>query len=185
MKIGLTGGVAMGKSTVAGIMTDLGLSVVSADQIARTCLDRIEVQDEVAQLLGLPTPLDRRRLLQLVSEREDSRRILNRVLHPLVMFELRQSVADVCEIPLLIEGCLLAEFERIVVVTCEPAAQLRRLVARVGDETLAKKLISTQLANNVKVAFSDTIINTDVSIEELRAEIPKKLREIGVLNLAL
>ncbi len=184
MRTAVTGGIAEGKSTVVAIMADLGLTIISADATARECLDRPEVAAEVAMALGLGLPLDRVHLRALVAEDHDARGELNRILHPLIRAELAKSAADIFEIPLLIESSLQGDFDRVIVVTCGPEEQLRRLTARVGDEKLAKRLISLQIPTSAKEKFADAIIDTRMAPEALRGEVKKKLAEIGVLHLA-
>lgn len=160
-KIGLTGGVAEGKSTVLGYLRDAGLTTASADAAAREVFTSHEA--ELAELLQRPLPLDRAEMRARMTTDKDLRRSINHLMHRLVVEQLVGQRADVVEVPLLIEACMMSMFDEIWVVTCGPEEQLRRLTSRLGSAEEARRLIATQLPTRVKRVFANEVIRTDQS----------------------
>jgi dephospho-CoA kinase len=158
-RIGLTGGIAEGKSTVLGYLREFGLQTASADDAARAVFDQI--QPVLGEILELPTPIDRSAMRQKITQDFFLRRRVNAAMHGPIVAWLAEASADVVEVPLLIEACLMSSFEKIWVVTCGPDEQLRRLSERLGSEESARQMIATQLPSRVKIAFADTVIRTD------------------------
>ena len=161
LNVALTGGIAEGKTTVLRMFSELGLSTVSADEVARGVLEDAEVQGRVRERLGLSGAMDRGKILEAIAADPAKRRSLNEIMHPEVLARLVLEQADVVEVPLLVETCLHTAFRRVWVVTCGAEEQLRRLIERTGDEGTALRLLSTQLPTAVKRAFADRTIRTD------------------------
>lgn len=159
-RIAVTGGIAEGKSTVAGYLKDLGYSVASSDEVGREVFRTESVQHALAKLLGVAAPVDP----ALVRARLDDpaiRRSVNAITHPEIVRRIRSDRAEVFEIPLLVETCLQGEFDRVWVVTCGEEEQLRRLTVRLGNSDEARKQIATQLPTRAKIAFADSVIRTN------------------------
>jgi dephospho-CoA kinase len=159
-KIAITGGIAEGKSTVLGYCRDAGTAVCSVDEVARSIFDSEPVQAGLARLLGQPFPIARADVRKAIVASPVVRRALNHLTHPLLLDAIRRSDATVFEVPLLVETCLIGEFDQIWVVTCGPEEQLKRLSERIGRED-ATALIRTQLPTTVKTPFADAIIRTN------------------------
>jgi dephospho-CoA kinase len=159
-RIAITGGIAEGKSTVAGYLRELGYVVDSSDRVAREVYERPDVQIEIAELLGLSAPVPRETVRAAISD-DRIRRALNRITHPRILAAHRESSAAVIEVPLLIEACLQSLFDRVWVVTCGEQEQLRRLTARLGSEEEAAGMIRTQLTSRAKIPFGDRIVRTN------------------------
>lgn len=160
-RIAITGGIAEGKSTVAGYVRDLGFMVESSDRVAREVFNSAEVQSSLAALLNLEPPVSPEDMRQALRGNDEIRRTLNRLTHPRIVDVLSASPAQVIEVPLLIETCLQGVFDRVWVVTCGPEEQLRRLIERLGDEESARSLIRTQLTSDAKLAFADRVLRTN------------------------
>lgn len=160
-RIAITGGLAEGKSTVLGYLRDEGVSVLSADEVARTVFYSEPVQQGLAVALGVPAPLSRGVLAARIAADPAIRRTVNKLMHAEVWREIQASRAQAVEIPLLVEACLAPEFDRVWVVSCGRAEQLRRLSARVGSAALAKSMLAMQLPTAVKATFADRIVRTN------------------------
>lgn len=159
-RVAITGGIAEGKSTVLGYCRDAGYPVCSVDELARTVFDSDPVQTGLAKLLGQPFPIMRADVRKAIVASPVVRRALNHLTHPLLLDAIHKSDAAVFEVPLLVETCLLGEFDRIWVVTCGPEQQLERLSQRIGPQD-AKALIETQLPTRAKTPFADAIVRTN------------------------
>src|SRR5579864_3111167 len=144
LRIGLTGGIASGKSTVAQRFTELGVPVIDADVAARAVVaPGKRGLAEIAERFGSGViakngELDRRALRNLIFSDPGSRRELEAILHPLIRADMEQSAEMavgpyvVMAIPLLVEGGSQDRVDRILVVDVDEAAQLQRLLARDG-----------------------------------------------------
>lgn len=175
-RIAVTGGAAVGKSTVMGFLADSGRAVASADAIAREVYHRPEVQAKIAEASGLLVPVDRSQLLRAMASNPVLRRAVNSAMHPAIAAALAESAAEFFEVPLLLESCLQGSFDRIWVVDCGPDEQLERLVQRLGDEAEARRLVAAQLPPAARVAFADVLIRTNQPPATVRDDISKILR---------
>jgi dephospho-CoA kinase len=176
MRIAVTGGIAEGKSTVMGYLRDLGETTASSDEIARSVFDRSDIQEQIARLTGTEMPVDRAHLRDMLSERPGLRRRLNELMHPAIWRGIADTGAVWIEIPLLVETCLQGHFNRVWVVTCGSDEQHRRLLARIGDEAQANRLISTQLSSEIKIPFGDEIIRTNRPESVVQGDVRQALR---------
>src|SRR5688572_28097620 len=118
LRIAITGGVAEGKSTVLRYVQEHGLTVASADDLARDAFNERYTQESIANLLGVEPPVSTKLVRDSILREPRLRRALNRLTHPQIVRSLEQSVATAIEVPLLIETCLQGHFDRIWVVTC-------------------------------------------------------------------
>jgi dephospho-CoA kinase len=157
--VGLTGGIACGKSTVAAMVRARGVPVVDADVVAREVVaDGTEglalVKARFPSVVG-PGGIDRRALRDLVSRSEEARRDLEQILHPLIGDRIVRTLADLAqqgaplafvEAALMIETGTYRRYDAVVVVVASPEVQLRRLMARDGmREEDARRFIATQM----------------------------------------
>lgn len=165
MRVAITGGAAEGKSTVVAYMAALGLTTVSADDLAREAYNDPPVQEWIRFELG---STDRSKVRSALLHDSTFRRRLNSVTHPRILVKLRECMADVFEVPLLIETCLQPYFDVVWVVTCGHAEQLRRLEERLGSRTAAEAFLHTQLPTRAKFAFADRIVRTNSDEESVR-----------------
>lgn len=171
--VGLTGGIASGKSTVSGMLADLGAVVIDHDQLAREVVAAgtpglaAVVRRFGAQLLAPDGGLDRSRLGALIFGDDAARRDLDAIIHPLVWQrsdELQRAAgADaviVHDIPLLLETGQQDDFDVLVVVDVPPAEQLQRLIARNGlSRKQAQARIAAQASRAQRLAAADVVID--------------------------
>ena len=195
--MGLTGGIATGKSTVSAMFAHLGAKVVDADLLAREvvmpgqpALARIaaEFGRDVLQEDGA---LDRKRLGDIVFADADKRRRLEEITHPAIRAR-QQRILSVYEeegyeglviwdVALLIETSAAGSMDRVVVVIADPDTELSRLVARDGSsEEDARRRIASQMPLAEKVKVADYVIDNSGP----RAETERRVREVHRALLA-
>ena len=185
MVIGITGGIATGKSQVTGLFASKGATTFSADEAARAVLNKNgPALQEIAQAFGSDTlrpdgQLNRAALARVVFQDPKARETLNRIMHPPIRRLLRDQIEAAqddlppgsviaVEIPLLFENNLQAWFERIVVVTTSETVQIARLRARDGlSEVEARKRLAAQWPLAEKVARADDVIVNEGTQEDL------------------
>jgi len=179
MQIGITGGVATGKSTVATLFRKRGATVFSADEAAREVVQPgSSALDAIAKAFGreilLPDgPLDRAALGRRVFADPEARATLERITHPLILERLRAQIDSAraalgpdatiaVEVPLLYEAGMEDWFDHVIVVACAPAVQMERLRARSGlSEEEAQRQIAAQLPLDEKVRRAHITIWND------------------------
>jgi len=183
-RIGLTGGIASGKTTVANLFAALGVPVVDTDLLAREVvapgsplLAQIAARFGAAVLMQ-DGSLDRREMRARVFSEPAERLWLEQLTHPAI----RALTDERCEaavgpyvivaIPLLVETGAADRFDRVLVVDCEPEVQLARLTARDGatrDQALA--MLAAQVPREKRLAVADDVIHNDGDIARLRDQV--------------
>jgi len=181
LRIGLTGGIASGKSTVAQRFVELGVPVIDADAAARAVVapgkpGLAAVTERFgSRVLAENGELDRRALRDLVFKDPDSRRDLEAILHPLIRAEMEQSAKlaigpyIVMAIPLLVEGGSRERVDRVLVVDVDEAVQLQRVMARDGC-TLeqARAILASQASRSARLAAADDVLPNTGTVTDLR-----------------
>lgn len=192
--VGLTGGIACGKTTVAKMFADLGIPVVDADELAREVVEpgttglQLIVDEFGEGVLDEAGRLDRKKVGEMVFGDEEVRETLNAIMHPLIGAAGADHIMAHQNDPapyLLYEGALLVEtrayeaFSALVVVSAEESLQRLRLIARDGfSVSAANARIGSQLPLARKVAVADYVVtnNGDLqSTEKQVTEIHEKL----------
>ncbi len=192
--IGLTGGIASGKSTASRILRELGAPVVDADVLAREVVEPgTEGWRQVIEAFGhgivLPGgQLDRRRLARLVFADEAARGRLNAIIHPRVRERMQAAVEEartagepavVLDVPLLMEGGLDAACDQVWVVYVDEETQLFRLMQRDGlPPEEARRRIAAQLPLREKAARADVVIYNTGAVEETRRQVETQWRQV-------
>jgi dephospho-CoA kinase len=183
MRVGLTGGVGSGKSTVARLLAGHGAVVIDADAIAREVVEPdTPGYDAVVAHFGdvvvADGRLDRPALAAIVFNDETQREALNAIVHPLVgqrMGELMQSAPEgavaVWDIPLLVENNGAGGFEFVVVVEAPVEIRLARLAARGMAEQDARERMAVQASDEQRRAVADVVITNDGTLDELAAQV--------------
>ena len=186
MRIGLTGGIGSGKSTVARMLGAHGAAVFDTDAIAREVSGpggaAITPLREVfgAAFIDPQGALDRAAMRTLAFADAGARRRLEAILHPLIGAEVeRRAVASaatvqVFDVPLLVEsGRWRARVDRVLVVDCSDATQLRRVMQRSGwSAEMVQAVIAQQAHRSQRRACADAVIHNDgISLDELAAEV--------------
>jgi dephospho-CoA kinase len=196
--VGLTGGIASGKSTVAATFRDLGVPIVDADAVAReVVLPGTPGLTAIVSSFGpevlLPDgSLDRKKLGERIFGDEAARRTLNAITHPRIAAESARRVAElstgpapyvIYEAALLVENGLARAFDALVVVAVDPETQVRRLMARDGiDEAAARGRLATQLPLEDKIAMADHVIDNGGTREETRRRVEEVHRALSALG---
>lgn len=184
LRIGLTGGIASGKTTVADLFAARGVPVLDTDRIARDVVapGTPGLREVVAAfgpgVLAADGSLDRRALRERVFANPAERRRLESLLHPRIRAELeRRSAAaggpyQVLVIPLLVEGGGQTRVDRVLVVDCPEDVQLARLMARDGGtEAAARAILAAQASREERLAVADDVIVNDGPREALEAAV--------------
>lgn len=198
LRIGLTGGVASGKSTVAELFEARGVTVLDADRIARQVVLPGEpalaalVTALGSDILSRDGHLDRARLRRRLFADDATRRTVEGILHPAILGELgRQSVAapgpyQVLVIPLLVEGDRMDLVDRVLVVDCPEELQVERLMSRDGETREgALRMLAAQVARQERLAAADDVIVNDGPAGDLERQVAgldRKYREMAAEN---
>lgn len=196
--IGLTGGIASGKSTVSSMFTDMGITVIDADIEARLAVEPGEkaYNDVVSQfgagILLEDGRIDRPKLGSIIFNNEEKRLLLNSIVHPAVRermaikrqeAEAADEKAVVLDIPLLFESKLTGLVEKIIVVYVSEHTQLERLMERNGfSEEEALSRIKSQMPLKDKVDLADAVIDNGGSIEQSRQQLMDILNKWEIIR---
>ncbi len=190
--IGLTGGIGSGKSTVSQFLAELGAVILDADKVGHEALKPdTEVWHKVVAAFGkqILTPngeIDRNKLGEMVFRDSKSLSRLNRIIHPRMydrvkaqLEEYRRQGVDVVvlEAAILIEVNWTSLVDEVWVTVAPEATVLRRLKERIGlseSESLAR--IRSQLSSEERIKHASVVINTDCSLDELRARVEELWR---------
>jgi dephospho-CoA kinase len=201
LRVGLTGGVACGKSTVAKMFADLGATIVDADTIAHELyLPGHQVLQELVnhfgpEILKPNGELDRAKLATLVF---DGGRVeeLNKIVHPAVIRQQDQwmrslgekdpNAVAIVEAALILEAGVKDRFDRIMVVTCKPGQKVTRFAQRTGmSEDAARadveRRTKAQMPDEEKARRADFVIDNSGSVEETRHQVQRIYSELKVL----
>ena len=198
LKVGLTGGIATGKSFVLSTLKELGCEGMDADQTAREVVasGQPAFEEIVAHfgtdIVGQNGELDRAKLGAIVFHDAAHRETLNSIVHPRVFdaqarwmneIESRNPRAIVViDAALMIETGSFRRFDKLIVVHCDPDLQLQRLMNRnklTREEAVAR--ISSQMPSAEKLKFADFAINTSLGFEDTRRQVEllyQQLREL-------
>lgn len=181
LTIGLTGGIASGKSTAAGRFIELGIPVVDADDSARRVVAPGEpALDAVVHAFGggvltSAGELDRRALRQLVFREAGRRRELESILHPLIRADMDRRAAAapgpyvVYAIPLLIEGGERGRVDRILVVDADEETQIDRVMQRDGGTREdARAILAAQASREARLRAADDVLVNSGNVDDLR-----------------
>lgn len=194
--VGLTGGIATGKSTVAKILRDLSLPVVDADSIARevTSPNSIGLSKVVSEfgteILDATGALNRKYLADVIFSDPIKRQRLEEILHPLIQevraterLELERRGCELAfyDVPLLFEKKMKGEFDAVVLVYARPEVQKRRLQERdhLTDVQISERLLA-QIAIDEKIKLADFVIFNNGSLSELKANVQAVVKELGL-----
>jgi len=189
LRLGVTGGIGSGKSTVCQRLSGMGASVIDADAISRACTAvGGPALPAIAQAFGdavfkAPGVLDRDRLRDLVFDDPQARERLQALLHPMIAAEIERQTARAIvrevpciafDIPLLVESTRWRpNLHRVLVVDCSPATQIQRVGQRSGlDAISVKKIMSNQSSRAARLQSADFVIfNESLSIDEIDAQL--------------
>jgi len=192
--IGLTGGIASGKSTVAKILHDLGAAVINADALAREVVEPgraawEEIRANFGPDVFLPDQtLDRARLRTMIFNNPELRKTLEAIIHPRVRALAEQRIREhaaagfdiiVYEVPLLFEAKIHEWLRPVILVACNLETQRQRLMERDRvDACAAQKIIDAQMSLEEKRRLADYVIDNDGGVAELEQRVRGVLEKI-------
>lgn len=191
MVIGLTGGIATGKTTVSNYLKELGYSIIDADVIARQVVEpgtkglRMITDTFGEKVLTSDGLLDRQHLAQLVFTSSEQLQQLNRILQPIIRERIQEPISTskdpvvVIDVPLLYEQHYEDLCDVVMVVSAQPQQQLERLMNR-NHLTMneAKNRVASQMPLSSKERLADVVIDNNGSVEETRQQVKKWLNQV-------
>lgn len=198
IRLGLTGGIGSGKSTVAQMLAELGAAIIDADAIARSVtLPGGDAIGPIATEFGgdFITPqggLNRERMRELAFADIGAKRRLEAIVHPLVRREIQHQAEAavqqgrhcvVFDIPLLAESQRWRhELDRVLVLDCSPATQIERVMARSSlSRAAVEQIIAAQAPRLLRLAAADMVIANDgLPVAQLQAQVRQIAARLGL-----
>lgn len=198
LKVGLTGGIATGKTHVGSVFRRLGCWVIDADEVARTVVEPgqpayQEIEQEFgAEVISPKGTLDRARLGTLIFSDPQKRLRLNAIVHPRVMAEIQRRLGEleasgaggivIVDGALIIEAGVQAFFDKLIVVYCDREQQVRRLRQRDGlSRQEALQRIQSQMSTQEKRKYADFEIDTSGTFEQTEQQVVNIYRQLRTL----
>ncbi len=199
LAVGLTGSIAVGKSFVCGVFRELGCHVLDADQTARDVVAvGTDTLGEIVRQFGegfleADGSLDRKKMAAIVFADEEKRKLLNSIIHPRVIEahdawvrEIEKTDANaiaIIDAALMIESGGYKRFDKLIVVWCESAIQLQRLMLRDSlSETDARRRIAAQMPQDEKKLFADLLIDTSDGFDDTREQSLRVYRDLSAIS---
>lgn len=192
-KVGLTGGIACGKSTVTAYLKEQGIQVIDADEISHQLMgEDPEIKAALLShfgedILDQQGDLDRKEIAKRVYASADELSFLNRLMHPRIRQSIEEDLAQlqalgntlaVIDVPLLYEAHFEDLVDEILVVALPKAMEVERLMERDGiGQDLAEKKIASQLALEEKIARADRVIDNSGTIASTKNQVEAWLKE--------
>ncbi len=184
--VALSGGIASGKSTIANLFAQLGVPIIDADVIARQVVEigtdayKLIVKHFSQEILLPNNEIDRSQLREIIFNNDHERLWLNNLLHPIIQEQTQIQIAQqtaayvIWVVPLLVENNLHNLADRVLMVDTPEQLQLERLIQRDNiDESLAKKMILSQISSQKRLTYADDIIVNNGDLTSLTAQVNK------------
>ncbi|MCL6566774.1 MAG: dephospho-CoA kinase [Acidobacteriia bacterium] len=199
LRVGLTGGIACGKTTVARMFAELGIPVLEADGVAHALLEPGQpayaavVAEFGPQVLRADGTVDRGRLGEIVFADRDRLERLNQLVHPGVREAIEHWFAEqagrgarvaLVEAALLVEAGYHRHLDRLIVVWCRPEQQRERLLARGLSPRQAEQRIAAQMPLEEKLRLADDVIDCSGSLEQTRRQVEALAAQLLALAAA-
>jgi dephospho-CoA kinase len=194
--VGLTGGIASGKSTVAAILRRLGASIVNADDLSREVVQPgQDAWNEITKSFGSDIlqedkTLDRKKLRKIVFDHPEARKKLETIIHPRVRALAEKRISElaaagssiiVYEVPLLFENQIHLWLRPVILVVCDIETQKKRLLERDHlTELEAQQHLDAQMSLEEKRKLADYVIENDTTLEKLEQQVRAVLQKIQV-----
>src|SRR4051812_40358727 len=186
LRIGLTGGIGSGKSTVSQLLVQRGAVLIDADVLAREVVEpgtpglAAVAEAFGEQVLAPDGSLDRPALAAVVFADPEARRRLDGIVHPLVRRRAAELVAAaapdavvVQDVPLLVETGQAASFDLVLVVAADLETRVARLMQRGLGEADARARIAAQASDEQRAAVADVVLDNSGSLEQLAAQVAR------------
>ena len=200
--VGITGGIATGKTTVANLLMELGVPHIDYDLLARKVVEPGEAawEDILAhfgsQILNADQSVDRKKLGSIVFQDAEKRRKLESFTHPRIHEQFVKQVHEIVKkfpgsiiqvsIPLMIEQNLQYMFHKLVVVYVSEEQQIERLMVRDRmSEAAARVILDAQLPIEEKVGYADYVIQNGGSIEDTKKQVEELLKTLQDVQIAM
>ena len=197
LNVGLTGGIASGKSTVARMLAEKGAVLIDFDEMAHAVEDsggpvwREIIRHFGEEILQEDRTIDRRKLGETVFADREKRKLLNRLVHPAIFEEWQRRLAEirarradaivVSDIPLLIEAGMKEMVDLILLVYITPEEQIQRVMARDGfSREEAERRLGAQMPIEEKLRWADIVIRNGGSPEETRRAVCRVWMELNI-----
>lgn len=197
LNVGLTGGIACGKSTVARMLAEKGAVLIDFDELAHDVQEpegdvwREIVRHFGEEILHEDRTIDRRKLGETVFADREKRELLNRLVHPAIFAEWPRRLAEirarrpdaivVSDIPLLIEAGLKGMVDLVLLVYITPEEQIQRVMARDGfSREEADRRLAAQMPIDEKLRWADIVIRNGGSPEETRRAVSEAWMELNI-----
>jgi dephospho-CoA kinase len=186
IRVGLTGGLACGKSTVCQLFQALGIHIIDADYIAKQLVRREQVTlKKIVKVFGQTIlypngELNRKRLGHIVFKQTKKLHQLEAILHPQIKRTIQQKIQDeadknhylIVDVPLLIEQNYSALFDQILVIDCEPKQQVIRAQQRDRRSvSQIQAMINLQVSRQERLAIADNVLDNTGSLDKLRRQV--------------
>lgn len=191
MIIGLTGGIASGKSTVSKYLKEKGYQIFDADKIAKDLTNEDNIKNKIVEKFGSNIldnnfSLDRKKMKEIVFNDKSKLKLLSDIIHPEV-FEFYKKAKEnnkenkilIFDVPLLFESGIDSLCDKILVVISDHKNQIERIIERDKiDKTLATNIINSQITNKERIKKADIVIENNGSLEELYEKIERVCESI-------
>ncbi len=190
LKVGLTGGIGSGKSTVAQLFENLDTPVIDADKVSHRLVEKgqpalLQIADTFGESILKPDgSLDRDKLRELVFPDPIKKTRLENILHPLVYAEMQRAIDNldnsycIVSVPLLLETNMEHFVDRILIIDCPVEMQISRVQQRDRlNMTMTQRIIDSQISRESRLAKADDVIDNSGNGSEL-AEQVKKLHNL-------
>ena len=189
--IGVTGGIASGKSNVCSVLKDLGYPVIDADEISFNLSKKgMPIYKAIRESFGddylmEDGEIDRKKLGKLNFKNSAAKLILNQISHPIILDEMKRQIGEYkdglvfVEVPLLYEAKLEGLCDKVICVFLSKKLQVERLIEREGiDEDYALAKIHSQMDLYMKKSLADYVIDSKGSFDETKAQVINIINEI-------
>ena len=195
LRVGLTGGIATGKSTVGAMFVELGCHLIESDQITHQLFEPSQavyaavVKQFGNRILALDGTIDRRILGDIVFKDPQARARLNSMVHPAIIQRQQEWLQDmeaqdphgiaIVDAALMIEVGTYKNYDKVIVVTCSPEMQRGRLRARSAlSEDEIESRIRSQMPNEEKIKYADFVIDNSGSIQSTHVQVETVYRQL-------
>ena len=190
--IGLSGGIASGKTIVSDEFSSLGADIIDTDIIARELIfPGSETLNKIVSVFGENVlqddgNLNRKLMRQIIFSEKDKKITLEKIMHPKIQNEVKLKIQSasgqyqIIVVPLLLQSPILDFVDRVLIIDCNEKIQINRLMNRDNiSEELAKKMIENQSKREDRLAIADDVILNEGCIEEIKHEV-KKLNDFYI-----
>ncbi len=195
LKIGLTGSIATGKSTVEKIFKEFGIPVIDADEIVHKLLkeDRIkkELVGRLGNILDEEGEVDRKKVADIIFSNPEKKKEVENIIHPEVFNYIQRWIKEqeksnppfvIVSVPLMIETGSYKNYDKIIVVYAPKELQLKRLIQKGMSKEEALKRINAQMDIEEKVKYADFVIKNTGTLQDLKREVEKVYKQLLELS---